>query len=173
MNGDLDITGDITILGDGAASTIIQASATGPSNAVDRIFQVKAGARLSLSGATVRHGKPTNTIDGGAILNFDGTLVLDQVVVTASTTGLGGALNIQGPTTITNSAIVGNVANAGGGGVMIAGSHGATTMTNVTISGNSVTGGEGGGIQHAGRRPTGPCERHRDGQYRPDWRGRQ
>jgi uncharacterized repeat protein (TIGR01451 family) len=147
LNGDLDITGNVTILGAGVASTIIQASATGPSNAVDRVFEVATGGRLSLSGATVRHGQPTNTLNGGAILNLNGTLLLDQVVVTASIGGPGGGIDIQGPTTITNSAIVGNTATlGGGGGVAIESSLGAATMTNVTISGNSATGGDGGGI---------------------------
>src|SRR6516162_10446030 len=49
-NGDLDITGNLTIKGRGAASTIIDG------NRLDRVFQV-LGGKVSISGVTIQHGR--------------------------------------------------------------------------------------------------------------------
>lgn len=51
--GDLDITGDLTIIGAGAAATIIDGigGVTG-----DRVIHVLPGATATLAGVTVRNG---------------------------------------------------------------------------------------------------------------------
>lgn len=69
--GDLDISGDLTIIGAGADNTIIDA------NDIDRVFDILAGANVKISGVTIRNGTAQN---GAGIRNF-GTLVLEDSVV--------------------------------------------------------------------------------------------
>lgn len=147
-NGDLDILADITILGDGAASTFVQAHTSSASSAVDRVFDVRPGGRLTLAGATVRHGKPADGGSGGAIRN-EGILDLAQVAVTSNTAVTGGGVSAQGPTTITNSTIELNTATtavSGGGGLVVSTATATTNLTNVTLSANTASAGEGGGL---------------------------
>jgi CSLREA domain-containing protein len=115
LNGDLDILTSVTITGAGAATTIVQASPTSAATAVDRVFEVRSFAALSLSGVTVRHGQQFGG-SGGGISNFGGTLVLDRVVITDNAADSAGGIRVQGPTTVTNSTIDGNTASAGIGG---------------------------------------------------------
>ena len=91
LNGDLDITSQITITGEGAATTIVQASPTSAATAVDRVFEVRESGSLTLTGVTVRHGKPTAG-DGGGGIRAAGDLNLDKVVVTANAADEGGGL---------------------------------------------------------------------------------
>lgn len=74
-NGDLDIRGNITILGHGISTTHISA------NRMHRIFQVAPQGSLTLANMTLRDGlAPTNTppAAGGAILS-QGPLSLTDV----------------------------------------------------------------------------------------------
>ncbi|MBM81582.1 MAG: hypothetical protein CMJ78_13465 [Planctomycetaceae bacterium] len=136
--GDLDITGDVTITGNGTGNTIVDASATG-----DRVFHISGGtAVVNISGLTIQGGSAT---DGGGISN-DGNLSLTNVTVggnTASNNG-GGIENNDGAVTLNNVALDGNTANVNGGGLHISGSG------NVTVSGGTVNGNianqEGGGL---------------------------
>jgi hypothetical protein len=149
LNGDLDVLTDITIVGTGAATTIIQASATGADSAVDRVFEVLSPGRLTLSGVTVRNGKPVNGLGfGGGISSDPGVpLDLDKVVVTGNSAPSGGGVVARGSTSITNSTIHTNSATSTGGGGLLVGAGGAdVTMTNVTLSGNSANSGGGGGL---------------------------
>src|SRR5436309_4072934 len=53
--GDLDITDAVTITGAGASSVIIDG------NGIDRVFDVFANGTTTISGVTIRNGKPGGT----------------------------------------------------------------------------------------------------------------
>jgi CSLREA domain-containing protein len=134
LTGDLDVTGDLTIRGAGAARTIIDGGA------VDRIFEVAAPARLSLSKLTLRNGNATGGERGGAILsNQDATLTITDAVVTRNVTGFCD----HNPT-----AEGGEDRFCGDGGGIATLGH--ATLTRVTLSNNKTTSGSGGGLVNDG-----------------------
>src|SRR3990170_3213880 len=139
--GDLDITGDLTINGAGAATTIIDGGD------LDRVFHVKSGGAVSISGVTIQNGSTVAIAsDGGGIRN-DGALTLTNSTVSGNTaTVAGGIVNYPvGTVTLTNSTVSGNTANFNGGGIF---NSGTVTITNSTVSGNtaSLANNGGGGI---------------------------
>ena len=123
--GDLDITSTVTIAGVGSASTVIQAGTTS-ANGIDRVFEVFSGVTATISGVTIRYGRP-GAASGGGIRNR-GTLNLTDVIVTGNT-------------------ITGGL---GGGGISSEGVASAMTLAGVTVSGNTATGKDGGGIFNEG-----------------------
>lgn len=142
--GDLDVTSTITLQG---TSTTIDA------NDLDRIFDVKPGASLSLSGVRLTDG----SVSGAAPLDNSGGLILNQGNLTAtsveltagSATRAGGAVEATAgsTTTLDDVAITGNTAGSSpgnGGGFHITGA-GTVTITDSLVSGNSAT-NEGGGL---------------------------
>ena len=69
--GDLDITEDLTITGNGQAETIIQ-TGTDETNGIDRVFDVFADA--TFEDVTIRHGRATGSGRdgyGGGIFNHE------------------------------------------------------------------------------------------------------
>ena len=118
LTGDLDVTSNTTIAGDGSAWTIVDGGA------LDRVFDVAAGATVSISGLTVRDGRVDGTsADGGAIRNA-GTLTITSSVIsgsfayarpTASGDARGGGIFSSGSLTVSLSRVTGNTADAGGG----------------------------------------------------------
>jgi CSLREA domain-containing protein len=170
------VTSELTITGNGAANSIIQANAA-PNTAVSRVFQMTATGNLTLDGVTVRHGRcypiprggDCGAISlGGGIYNAGGTLTVTNstisgnsgggiyndaggmVTVTDSTlsgnTSGGGIYNDGGTLTVTNSTLSGNSTNLEGGGIYNYG--GTLTVTDSTLSGNSAE--HGGGINNNG-----------------------
>ncbi|HEY0781657.1 MAG TPA: CSLREA domain-containing protein [Thermoanaerobaculia bacterium] len=134
--GDLDIVGELTILGAGATSTIIDA------RFLDRVFDIPAGSTLDMTGVTIRGGLVPGS--GGGIRNH-GTLTLARVVVsgnTASSGGLGGGIFSDGALDLRDSTVNGNHADQGGGGIA---ADTSLTLANVTVSGNQA-GHFGGGL---------------------------
>jgi LPXTG-site transpeptidase (sortase) family protein len=137
----------ITITGNGAANTIIQANAAA-NIATYRVFEVKgtAGSNLTLNNLTVRHGRCDGSCEvfvnlGSGIYN-EGTLTItNSILSNNSTTYRGGGLYNSGTVTLTNSTLSGNMAVDGGGAVNVS----VMTITNSTISGNTST-NLGGGI---------------------------
>src|SRR5215212_4661914 len=130
--GDLDITGNNTIItGAGAATTIIQQ--TQPN---DRVIEVNpfldANFNFDISGVTITGGKETTAVGGGGII----------------------AGSISNNTSITNSVISGNsatgVGTLGGGGALVTG--GNLTVTGTTFSNNS-TSTSGGGLGYTAGDP--------------------
>lgn len=155
--GDLDILSSITINGNGANRTIIDA------DGIDRIFDLPTGQSLTLNGVTVQNGDaPVGTAaHGGGIRNLLGSLTINATHITANTqsdpdgtTGGGGIYN-TGTLTVTNSTISNNYSIGGGGGGGIANVQNGTvaTITNSTISGNR-SNANGGGIIIAGGTPS-------------------
>lgn len=160
--GDLDITGNLTINGAGAASTIIQAcdaSANPSCVGIDRVFDVLDAASLTLNGLTIRNGyaasEPFGRVGGGirvgTLLPWEGgsgtnsSLVLnDSRVLNNTASGHGGGISNIGMVTVNNSVIAGNqAASTYSGGGILNNLGGSLTMTNSTISGNAAAGGGG------------------------------
>jgi predicted outer membrane repeat protein len=135
--GDLDITDTVTIEGDPAGTTVIDAR-----RARDRAFEVTVAGSLTLRNVTVKGGSAL--IDGGGILSV-GTLIVENSLFTGNKAGnSGGAIASEaGTCTLTDVIITKNkaVTNDGGGCEFL----GSTTATllRVTISGN--TAGDTGG----------------------------
>ena len=145
--GDLDITDNLTIVGAGADTTIIDASGLS-----DRVFEVFAGMTLDISGVTITGGNTSATSDRGGAINNLGTLLVTDSALAGNTAGggSGGAIfnNVNSSTTIVRSTLSNNQAiNAGGGGAIFNSSTGAVlTIINSTLSGNVATASAGGAI---------------------------
>src|SRR3954451_2889549 len=136
--GDLDIRSSLTLQGAGAASTTIDA------NKIDRVIEVRTGARAAIEGVTITDGKAPSGVDGaagaagGGILS-DGpqTLTVHDSVVTLNRAGNGSAgLQVAMP---------GGVGGAPGGN---AGGNGGNGGAARAIGGGF--GGSGGGIASRG-----------------------
>ena len=114
--GDLDITGNVTIVGAGAGATIID------SDVPYRVFVVNSnGASLNLSRLTVTGGNVANSSGGGIYANNNCTVVLDQVAIVdnqASSHGGGVFVGTGANVTIVNSVITENTAGIYGGGIL-------------------------------------------------------
>ncbi|PNY36817.1 hypothetical protein C2E31_10670, partial [Rhodopirellula baltica] len=139
--GDLDILSDITISGNGASLTSIDASSLS-----DRIFHVQSGGTLSIDSLTLS-GASSGT-ETGAAAYVQGTLTATDTVISGNTVGNtnGGAISSVGTTTLERVAIINNTSGGLGGGLYV--SAGTTTLNNVTVSGNQ-TAFDGGGIRVA------------------------
>ncbi|MBS1794954.1 MAG: carboxypeptidase regulatory-like domain-containing protein [Acidobacteria bacterium] len=106
-----------------------------------RVFNVAAGANLSLDRLTVTEGKVTGSGNGGGILN-SGTLTVTRSTVSANSSDfLGGGISNSGAAarlTVAGSTISGNTASGlgvNGGGIY--NSAGTLLVTNSTISNNT------------------------------------
>jgi predicted outer membrane repeat protein len=138
LNGDLDISAPLTIIGAGAGSTIIDA------NGLDRAIDVHSCA-VTLSGITIRGGIASTVTgqssflgEGGAIFN-SGTLTVSNCVISGNSASIGGG-GIYNSGTLSfnnNSVLSGNSAGKYGGGIYnYGGSGGTVTVINSTLSGN-------------------------------------
>jgi hypothetical protein len=152
---------DLTIVGNG--STIERSTAAG--TPAFRLFEVAAGAALTLKDLTLQGGSATEVgvSRGGGILN-QGTLTLNRVTVRNNSAlgnsrflprigehAAGGGIYSSGSLTLESSIIQNNEVrggsgtaggNAFGGGLYVSGSPAA--MSNVTLVGNTALGGSGG-----------------------------
>jgi CSLREA domain-containing protein len=143
-SGDLDLTDSVVIQGEG--NPIIDGEAA------DRIFDVKAGKTVSISGLTLQNGK--TPLFGSAIANL-GVLTLDHVVIQnnhqTDKSGNGGAIfsyDLGSSLDISDSAVVNNWAAVDAAGLYNV--AGTMTITNVTVSGNhgyGVGNAQGGQMQ--------------------------
>jgi CSLREA domain-containing protein len=143
LNGDLDITDDVTIDGAGVGSSVID----GNGNVThDRVFDIeKYGGIVNLSGVTIQHGKASVSRAGG-IQNSYGTLTLTNSVVKANIGVYGGGIRNEDTLTLNNSTVSSNTATDYGGGIF---NYKTVTLNNSTVSGNS-TDGDGGGTYNWG-----------------------
>jgi predicted outer membrane repeat protein len=135
--GDLDITGDITIVGAGAGKTIVNAS----SLTNERIFDVFDTLNLSgvtLTGADVSSG--VNGVVGGAIWVRSGAVLdlKDSAVVDNTADTYGGGIYSSGTLTISGSVITDNhVVNATSKGGGIYAVSGTATMGSSIVANNT------------------------------------
>ncbi len=139
--GDLDITDEVTIIGDGAATTIIDGNGA---TLGDRVVQITGAFSVILSGITIRNGNTAG--DGGGIYSV-GTLILADSAAsgnTAANTGAG--IFNSGTLTLNNSTVSGNNASNAGSGVYNSG----TLILNGSTVSNNGTGSDSGGIYNNG-----------------------
>ncbi len=138
VRGDLDITDDLTLTGNGAATTIIDG------NNDDRIFHIRNSATVTISGITIQNGVETGSGGAGVRVEASSTLNLSDTTVTNNdgTGGDGGAAHVHGTLHLDRVLVSNNSADAGGG-IYYHGADGGS-LTNVTLSGNTVTGNGGG-----------------------------
>ena len=137
--GDLDITGNVTIKGNGTTSTIIDG------NSLDRVFQVLGGS-TTIADLTIRDGLDLSGVGGGGLLNSGGNVTLSSVNVIGNrvlgSSGLPGVNGGSSGAIAFNGGNGGNGGNAIGGGVLNA--AGALTITGGEIALNQAIGGAGG-----------------------------
>ncbi|NND96300.1 MAG: DUF4347 domain-containing protein, partial [Pirellulaceae bacterium] len=162
-SGDLDLLQDVTITGDGAASTIIDATGLGES-----VFHV-IGAVVDIDNLTITGGSDNQ--GGGMKVAGTADVTLTNVNVTLNNAGDGGGIHNAGTVTLVDSTISDNTSTNQGGGLFndaTAVATGSTfsgnnaidgagiynsnfgsvqtlTLTNVTLSGNTAS-GDGGGL---------------------------
>ena len=115
-----DTGGKTTITGPGASLLSING------NSASRLFRISSGVAVEISGLTLTGGKALGTDDGGD----------------------GGAIYTEGPLTLTNSTLAGNIATHSGGGLFNTGA--ALTITGSTFSANTAQTGDGGGVSITG-----------------------
>lgn len=147
ITGDLDIrTGDLTIQGAGAATTIVDGNGAA---LADRVFNVRGPITVSFNEMTIRNGsEPTGAAGGGGVSN-EGKTTFTETIITGNGTGSGGGgvSNATGAaSTFVNSAIVGNFAAASGGGVRI-GLSATSIFVDTTVGGNTAN-VSGGGVSN-------------------------
>jgi parallel beta-helix repeat protein len=137
--GDLDITGELSI-------TFNLRFQGPPQPAVidglelDRVFDIRPGASVTIQGVTIWHGQALEET-GGAIRNL-GTLTLVSTKVRDSVARAGGGIGNSGVLTLTESAVFGNSSIVRGGGIDNSG-HLKTFRSQITDNHSQ---GKGGGI---------------------------
>jgi len=168
--GDLDIESAIEVVGAGAGSTTI----LGENSA--RIFDVGTTYSLFLHRLTLDHGRDNGDlgVTGGGAIRQDGTLTVEDAVISGSqTSGDGGAIYNRGneDTVLRRVQLLNNAANGDGGaiqtvfgGLLLAdsivsgntanhdggGTHGYTTRVYRSLIQNNHSGDAGGGISGVG-----------------------
>lgn len=150
----ITINKDLTIIGDGASTTILQAQASSPhsesprnpsdNNRIIRISQ--AGHTLTLKDLTLRYGN-TNT-QGGAIYAAASDIIISGCnIMDCYATAQGGGISTQGNLTVENSAILNNVGESHGGGIYINANTKKLDISNSLIYNNISVTQQGGGIR--------------------------
>ncbi|MDX6652531.1 MAG: hypothetical protein QOJ38_1312 [Solirubrobacterales bacterium] len=147
IDGDLDITENVTIVGAGTDATSVDGNG---SVINDRVFEVTGPTTVDMSGLTIHDGASQAATDGGGILAAAGTTLnlngVDFKRNTASRDGggiFGDQVNLENGVVSNNKAA--GPAN-GGGGIF------ATTLdlNTTTVSENAATAADGGGIFGSG-----------------------
>ena len=137
--GDLDITDAVTIDGDPAGGTIINAK-----GAKDRAFEVLDGAALTLGHVTVKGGNAA--VDGGGVFSVGTLTIHDSVFVGNKAANSGGGIASEaGTCTLTDVVVTKNKAVNNDGGGLEFFPEGTATVLRSTISKNSA-GDTGGGM---------------------------
>ncbi len=135
------IAKNLTIQGQGADSTIVQAH-TSDNSADRRVFTINSGVTVTMESLHVRYGKTSS--DAGGIL-LKGTATMDKVRISynRSTSGSGGGVQVEdGDLTIQNSTVDNNVARSQGGGLhtdYYTNGTGTMDIINCTIAYNAMT----------------------------------
>lgn len=173
--GDLDITGNVTIIGDNPENTIINAGTLDDdlSSIGDRVFDVLSSARslqptngnLTLKNVTIQNGIITEenidatyqdgTLNGGA-LNIDvgatATIINSIVENSRTVTSQGGGINNSGTLTLDRTIVRGNNSGDNAGGIYndqnaILSIYNSAIINNLADAGNpDIIEGGGGGV---------------------------
>jgi predicted outer membrane repeat protein len=107
--GDLDVNRNITVIGSGAGSVVVNATSIN-----DRIFDVAVGGALTASRMTLTGGN-RSAESGGAIRATQANVVVDQAALVGNSSGVsGGAIySASSAVQILNSVVTGNTAPTG------------------------------------------------------------
>ncbi len=151
LDSPLTIDKNLTITGNGAANSIIQAHAN-PNTADHRVMEITSG-EVVIQGITIKNGVAPSDENGGGILVSTATsITLSEVVIEDNsapgneTYGYGGGIYCSsGDLTIRNSTIQNNSAKWNGGGVFYGDLSNTCLIENSTINDNS-SGNWGGGV---------------------------
>lgn len=151
--GEIKISRDITIKGNNKGSDMLNANRVTLGTKAHRIFTVQDGATLTLKNITLKNGKGTSGIIGGAILvNQNCTVKLEGCIIEGCIADSGGAIGCyaNGTVELTDTDITTCESTSTGGG---AGGGAIYTKGNLTINGGNLTGnkttlsnGSGGGV---------------------------
>src|SRR3989338_3132648 len=146
--GDLDITRNLTIHGNGPQNTIIEGS-----QLHDRLFEMSGNIDVTIENLTLRND--SEVAIGGCILNRisgyrstnPGKLTLRNVVITGCQGGAGGAIANYGALVIESSTLKFNhsVGTAFGGGAILNGANAALTIIRSSLLSNT-SDGKGGAL---------------------------
>ena len=165
--GDFDISGNLTITGNGTGNTIVDG------NFLDRVFHIiGSGTTVIMTGLSITQGflgeaggagifnggaltldtvninlnfvtGTTSSATGGGITNT-GTLDITDTIIDGNQADRGGGIFTNNTLTISSSSVLNNTARAGGGIT----NFGDVTVTNSTFSGNEAT-NNGGAIANS------------------------
>ncbi|MCD4738661.1 MAG: hypothetical protein K8R89_05310 [Anaerolineae bacterium] len=144
---------DVTIQGQGADSTIVQAH-TDVDEATERVFFVAAGAVVIIKRMTIRHGNPLAEPRSGGGIRNEGELIIEKSIISHNRGSAGGGVVNDGRLILVNCTVSSNTVidgdtylecNTGGG---IKNMVGAATLINSTVSDNTAQ-GKGGGLHVA------------------------
>jgi len=144
---DFDVTADLQITGAGPRVTIVEGNYQLADGEKDRVFQIAAGATVSISGVTIRRG----SIMYGAGIANEGTLALSDCEIRENASGYypttipGAGISNGGTATITRCDITANHAWGDAGGIA---NGGTLVIEDSALHANSAV--SGGGIVNGG-----------------------
>ena len=146
IDGDLDITTEVTIQGRGESNTIIDGG--GSTGTMERVLHVAIGGNLMIDNLTVTGGTTTGFLGGAGVSIDEGATatVTNSTLSGNSADGVGGGLSNYGTANLTSSTLSGNSASLSGGGLY---NYGTVTLNGSTLSGNSAA-SLGGGLYNNG-----------------------
>ena len=133
LTGDLDIRDDLTIIGAGMGSTIIDA------NYYDRVFHLLSAGNVTLAGVTITQGDAHDNYGGGIYVAGSNLTLIDSEVKNSRTGfGTGGglyngggiAIRFVSAVTVVNSRVHLNTSAGGGGGIAV----GANTVESSSLT---------------------------------------
>ena len=143
LGGAIEISSEVTVLGDEDGTTGVRQEVPLSPGGGDRVFDIQAGADVTLSHLTVHQGEanPSNGFFGGNIRSAGTLFVEDSTITAGSGYSAGGIANTGGTLTVFRSTVSGNTALNGGGdagAILNFGTESPATLqvTNSTISGN-------------------------------------
>lgn len=135
--GDLDVTGDLVILGAGPERTILDGGG------IDRVLDIRPKSGIEIYDSTIRNGHARPGLlelgEGGGIRAL-GPLRLVRTIIVDNVADYGGGVFGFSDFVVRDSTVSGNFAKLFGGGLW-----GNVHLFNVTISGNEAV-NEGGGL---------------------------
>jgi hypothetical protein len=150
----IDVNKALTIRGQGAQETILQAHAQ-PEVSDQRVFLIQRGTSVTIQNMTIRHGNPKTEPESGGGIRNEGTLTLENVIVRDNSGSAGGGILNDGTITLINCTVSHNGSRGGGNFYMecktgggLKNMAGEMTLINTTVSDNHAV-AKGGGIHVA------------------------
>ena len=144
---------DVTIQGQGADSTIVQAHPD-IDQATERVFFIAPGTVVAIKAMTIRHGNPSSEPQSGGGIRNEGELLIEECIILHNRGSAGGGIFNDGKLTLVNCTVSNNTATGGdtylecntGGGIK--NMAGVAELIHSTVSGNTAL-GKGGGLHIA------------------------